>query len=59
MPLIEKWISNMQISAKVSANQAQTNALIKAVAQLQTSKTPEDFENAIKAVSAADNTGAQ
>jgi hypothetical protein len=59
VPLIEKWISQMAVSKQVRANQVQTDALIKTVAQIQTAKTPEDFQNDIKALAAADNSGAQ
>lgn len=58
-PLIEKWIANMQVQKTVSSNQAQLNALIKSVAQLQTAKSPEDYEAAIKALATADNSNSQ
>ena len=45
----------MAIAKTVANISAQQAAVIKAVAQLQTAKTPQEFEDDIKKLSAADN----
>lgn len=59
VPLIEKWIAKTEVQKTVNGNQAQVNALIEAVAKLQTAKTPQDFIDGIKAVGAADNSNSK
>jgi hypothetical protein len=58
-PILTKWWNAHQASQTVAANATQLNAIIKSVSVLQTAKTPQDFENDIKALGAADNANSQ
>ncbi len=55
LPLLESLISKAQISQQVSTLQKQQQNVIKAIAKLQGSKTPDEIAQAIKAIALSDN----
>lgn len=54
-PLIEKLVANTTMASRLSSVEEKQTAIIKANGELQAAQTPEEMQNAIKDIAAADN----